>query len=82
MTFKEGAEGEGRSHRGPLLFPSGPPASRLHDALDRVETSVIHRRPELIEYVPERTDRPWLGDEWGDARWFPKPPAEAASTPS
>lgn len=69
------------SKEGPLLFPSGPPAGELHNALDGVETFVIRRRPELIEYIPERTDEPWLGDDWGDARWFPKPSAEASSTP-
>jgi hypothetical protein len=73
---------EWNSKEGPLLFPSGPPAAELHDALDGVETSVIHRRPELIEYIPERADQPWLGDEWGEDRWFPKPPAEGSSTPS
>jgi hypothetical protein len=69
------------SKEGPLLFPSGPPAVQLHNALDEVETVVIRRRPELSEYIPERTDQPWLGDDWGDARWFPKPPAEASSAP-
>jgi hypothetical protein len=71
---------EWNSKEGPLLFPSGPPAAKLHDALDRVESFVVQRRPELTEYIPERTDQPWLGDDWGKDRWFPKP-AKASSTP-
>jgi hypothetical protein len=68
------------SKKGPLLFPSGPPAADLHNAVDRVETSVTGRRPELIKFIPERIDQPWLGDDWGENRWFPKP-AKASSTP-
>jgi hypothetical protein len=70
----------GTRRKAPCSFPSGPPAAELHNALDRVETSVTRRRPELIKFIPERTDQPWLGDDWGKDRWFPKP-AKASSTP-
>jgi hypothetical protein len=68
------------STKGPLLFPSGPSASELHKTLDRVEASVLSRRPELTEFIPARTVQPWLGDDWGKDRWFPKP-AKASNTP-
>jgi hypothetical protein len=66
------------SINGPLLFPTGPSAAELHNALDQVEASVTRRRPELIRFIPERTDQPWLGDDWGNDRWFPK----SINTPS
>jgi hypothetical protein len=71
---------EWNSKEGPLLFPKGPPAAKLHDALDRVQSFVVQRRPELMEYIPERSDQPWLGDDWGKDRWCPNP-AKEWSTP-
>jgi hypothetical protein len=69
---------EWNSKEGPLLFPKGPPAAKLHDALDRVESFVVQRRPELMEYIPERSDQPWLGDDWGKIDGAPTRPRSGA----
>ena len=59
------------STSGPKLLPTIP-AHMLHAALDVVEAAVLQRRPELAEFVSERDPSPWLGEDAGNDRWWPK----------
>lgn len=57
---------------GPILG-SWLPAEKLHEFLDVVQEEVHARSPSLMDYVPKRAPSPWLGEEAGIDRWFPKP---------
>jgi hypothetical protein len=57
---------------GPLLG-SGVTAMQLHALLDDVQARTVAQHPSLESYIPNRARSPWLGDEAGGDRWFPKP---------
>ena len=57
---------------GPMLG-SRIPAAKLHSFLDVVQEEVQAQSPSLADYIPSRIPSPWLGEEAGSDRWFPKP---------
>lgn len=57
---------------GPLLAPELP-AAMLRHALDDVQRQVLEADPDLARFVPEAVPTPWLGEEAGEDRWWPRP---------
>jgi hypothetical protein len=58
-------------HAGPKILPNVP-AEAVHSLVDQVEAAVIGRAPELRGFVPPRQPSPWLGEDYGRDRWWPR----------
>ena len=58
---------------GPTVLPNVP-ARAVHELIDRVEAAVIARDSGLKRLVPLRQPSPWLGEDAGQDRWWPRPP--------
>lgn len=54
-------------------------ARAIHELVDRVEEAVLARDPGFRRFVPVRQLSPWLGEDAGRARWWPRP--QDAETP-
>lgn len=63
------------SSDGPTLG-SDITAAHLHAFLDDAQARAVVQHPGLEDYIPERRRSPWLGEEAGSGRWFPRPPDE------
>ena len=56
---------------GPMILPNVP-AHAVHELVDRVEATVLARDYGLRRFIPPRQPSPWLGDESGKDRWWPR----------
>jgi hypothetical protein len=59
---------------GPMILPNVP-AQAVHELVDRVEATVMARDSGLRRFIPAREPSPWLGEDSGDDRWWPREPA-------
>jgi hypothetical protein len=59
---------------GPMILPNVP-AQAVHELVDRVEATVMARDSGLRRFIPPRQPSPWLGEDAGDDRWWPREPA-------
>lgn len=63
---------------GPQVLPNVS-AHALHELVDRVEEAVLARDPGFRRFMSVRQASPWLGEEAGRDRWWPRP--KDAETP-
>lgn len=56
---------------GPRVLPNVP-AHAIHKLVDRVEEVVLAQDPRFKRFVPERQPSPWLGQDAGRDRWWPR----------
>jgi hypothetical protein len=71
---------EWNSKDGPKVLPNVP-ARAIHELIDRVEATVIESDSELKRFIPIRQPSPWLGEEAGGDRWWPRPPDSTLNEP-
>lgn len=58
---------------GPEALPNVP-AHAIHELIDRVEATVIARDSGLKRFIRVRQRSPWLGEDAGKDRWWPRAP--------